>query len=177
MIKMRGNRRERGKNEGFSLIELIIAVAILAVLTGLLAPQFIKYVEKSREVRDIQAMDTVYSAVQVVLTSEDVYEELLSGTETETFKDSLENVLERDDAFGYEMKSLLGETKGELKSRKATDAGRICVEIEYREGKSDSEKGISEPGGFGITVYCGDSAANPVGELEAIGSNLAEEGR
>ncbi|WP_347134021.1 prepilin-type N-terminal cleavage/methylation domain-containing protein, partial [[Clostridium] symbiosum] len=42
-----------GKNtdtdKGFSLIELIIAIAILIILTGLLAPQFMKYIEKSRK--------------------------------------------------------------------------------------------------------------------------------
>lgn len=52
---------KKKNNKGFSLIELIIAIAILIILTGLLAPQFMKYIEKSREAKDVQAMDTVYS--------------------------------------------------------------------------------------------------------------------
>lgn len=35
-------------NDGFSLVEIIIVVAIMAVLAAALAPQLIKYIEKSR---------------------------------------------------------------------------------------------------------------------------------
>lgn len=38
-----------GKDRGFSLIELIIAIAILVILTGILVPQFLKHIEKSRK--------------------------------------------------------------------------------------------------------------------------------
>lgn len=51
-------------NKGFSLVELIVVIAIMAVLIGVLAPQFIKYVEKSRQTTDIQNMDTCVSAVR-----------------------------------------------------------------------------------------------------------------
>ena len=35
-------------NQGFSLVELIIVIAMMAVLVGLLAPTFLQYVEKAR---------------------------------------------------------------------------------------------------------------------------------
>lgn len=34
---------------GFSLVELIIVIAIMAVLAGALAPMLIKYIQKSRD--------------------------------------------------------------------------------------------------------------------------------
>jgi prepilin-type N-terminal cleavage/methylation domain-containing protein len=50
-------------NKGFSLVELIIVIAIMAVLVGVLAPQFIKYVEQSRKSRDIQTAQEIREAV------------------------------------------------------------------------------------------------------------------
>ena len=50
-------------NQGFSLVELIIVIAIMAVLVGVLAPQFIKYVEQSRRSRDIQTAQEIRESV------------------------------------------------------------------------------------------------------------------
>ena len=50
-------------NKGFSLVELIVVIAIMAVLVGVLAPQFIKYVVSSRRSTDVQNAETIRSAV------------------------------------------------------------------------------------------------------------------
>ncbi len=57
-------------NKGFSLVELIIVIAIMAVLVGVLAPQFIKYVESSRQSTDIDDVAEYKTAVETYVADE-----------------------------------------------------------------------------------------------------------
>lgn len=67
-------------NKGFSLIELIIVVAIMAVLIGVLAPQYIKYVEKSRASVDEDTADTLLSAGYLIASDEDYFPDISTGS-------------------------------------------------------------------------------------------------
>lgn len=65
------NQKTMG-NKGFSLVELIVVIAIMAVLVGVLAPQFIKYVEKSRISTDIQNMEQLKTSIEVYVAENPV---------------------------------------------------------------------------------------------------------
>lgn len=54
---------KRKNNKGFSLVELIIVIAIMAILVGVLAPQFAKYLGKSKAATDVQNAQQIASAI------------------------------------------------------------------------------------------------------------------
>lgn len=61
-------------NKGFSMVELIIVIAIMAILAGALAPALIKYINKSRVSTDIQTGQTIATAIQTALSNEAGYD-------------------------------------------------------------------------------------------------------
>ena len=57
--------RQKKNNKGFSLVELIVVIAIMIVLVAVLAPVFTKYVEQSRRATDVQNANTIAEAILV----------------------------------------------------------------------------------------------------------------
>ena len=49
-------KKKKANNKGFSLVELIIVIAIMAILVGVVGSQVVPYLEKSRKSKDIQIL-------------------------------------------------------------------------------------------------------------------------
>jgi prepilin-type N-terminal cleavage/methylation domain-containing protein len=75
------NQIMENENKGFSLVELIVVIAIMAVLTSVLAPSLLGYVEKSRMQKDDSAMGEVANAIKLALADQNVYDECLTYNE------------------------------------------------------------------------------------------------
>ena len=56
------NKRQKS-NGGFSLVELIVVIAIMVVLVAVLAPIFTKYIESSRRSTDVQNANAIAEGV------------------------------------------------------------------------------------------------------------------
>ena len=63
-------------HRGFSLVELIIVIAIMAVLVVILLPQFLKYVESSRLAKDEYQAEEMKKVVTIAWTIEIINKEL-----------------------------------------------------------------------------------------------------
>ena len=55
----------RKSNKGFTLVELIIVIAVIAILSAVVAPQYIKYVERSRQGVDASTLQEVKHIVEI----------------------------------------------------------------------------------------------------------------
>ena len=62
-------------NKGFSLVELIIVIAIMAILVAIMAPFLLKYIEKSKVSTDLRSLDAVYQAVIYAMNDSNVVQD------------------------------------------------------------------------------------------------------
>ena len=139
-------------NKGFSLVELIIVIAIMAILVGVMAPQLIKYIEKTNVSSDTQLADTVKSAVTTaimdpaVITSSGYSFKNTSASITSInlggeFQNSVAETLGTD-------KSGLANVPKKLKSKGATDitviiAGSNAVHVRVDGSHADAKSGTA----------------------------------
>lgn len=68
-------------NKGFSLVELIIVIAIMAVLVAVLAPQYMRFIERGRAASDRDNLEAMRSALEVYYV-DPISATHLSGGET-----------------------------------------------------------------------------------------------
>lgn len=69
-------------NKGFSLVELIIVIAIMVILIAVLAPQYLRYVEKSRVASDQNTIVEYINAMQTIASDPEI--NIPSGSTTLT---------------------------------------------------------------------------------------------
>ena len=74
----------KNNRKGFTLAELLIVVAIIAVLVAIAIPIFTTQLEKSREATDVANLRDYYAEISVALLSGDLSDSGATGTSTTT---------------------------------------------------------------------------------------------
>ncbi len=81
----------KGNNKGFSLVELIVVIAIMGILAVTLAPRLMHYVEKARVASDQEVANTILTAAKFGYMQ---YEEDWESIDTEGATDADPDTLE-----------------------------------------------------------------------------------
>ena len=78
-------------NEGFSLVELIVVVLIMAIIAVALAPQVMKWVENSRLAKDVETRNTLREQCEIAVADVDAFEVIKDGGYTITMTKTGDN--------------------------------------------------------------------------------------
>ena len=126
--KMYDLQKKKGK-KGFSMIELIIEIAIMAILIALIGTQLIPYLEKSREKRDMTTLDTILTATQSVISENELTDKVTDGATITTVIGAY-----TDDFQSYAGLKLDDTPFKSKKADSSTTVGSVTIQVDDSSG-------------------------------------------
>ena len=144
MLQNMKAKNEKKDNKGFSLVELIIVIAIMAILVGIVGTQVLPYINKSKEAKDFQIINsyctaaaTAYSTYAEKITTTDscvvdVYAADLADDDTN--KKPLKKLQDEIQTLtGYKQ---LSDLTNKMGSKKGQSITKIVIVINPTDSKS-----------------------------------------
>lgn len=142
------------EEKGFSLVELIIVMAIMAILVGVVASQVIPYMEKSRQSKDQQQLSSLCTDIVSAISQADTDPGDIAANELSNAGNSagswgkvLEGLRSADGTTDKSLADIESGVTGKLKSKLAGTSPKIYVK---------RDNGV-------VTVFVADSTGASVG--------------
>ncbi|MBE5923359.1 MAG: prepilin-type N-terminal cleavage/methylation domain-containing protein [Lachnospiraceae bacterium] len=137
---------KRMKNKGFSLVEIIIVIAIMAILSAALAPALIKYINRSRLSADVDTGSEIAGAIMRAVTNDDAFQAAvehpttpypLNSMDGARFKEEVFKPFACDSIYGKAKKDAHGDAIPSNEYYYTLDASKNRVEVFYGDKTSD----------------------------------------
>ena len=129
-------------NKGFSFVEIVIVVAIMAIASAILAPQLIKNIERTRLSTDAQSCATIKRCVNATLANQEVWKDVTSWRKgkfkfylrmSNDGKELFIQGLQDGEDTANEIRGLLGDLKNPKQAGK--ESYLVIVEVKEKEKK------------------------------------------
>ena len=129
MIKKKANKK------GFTIMEMLIVVAIIAVLAAIAIPTFNGALTKSKEAADVANIRAAYAEVQVQILTEDLV--------STSYKSAFETALGTTSALNYADKYSFNEAGTKIDSAGSDDESNKykLATIVYKADKLEGKNG------------------------------------
>ncbi len=111
-------------NKGFTMVELIIVIAIIAVLAAVLAPQYLRFVEDSREATDVDKAAQIETTLNVLIAANDIDYSATAANNTLTW-----DLATGDLTFGSGLTGAAATEAGFLSQLNATSDDLIVTSV------------------------------------------------
>lgn len=148
------------EEKGFSLVELIIVMAIMAILVGVVASQVIPYMEKSRQSKDQQQISSLATSMVSAIAQDDSFDlatKAATATADITFELNKTNLTSKTSAT-------IESTFAELCGQADTDAVVTKVKSKFTSKKakaSENKLYVTLKADGSVTIDLGTAAGTP----------------
>lgn len=149
---------QENDKKGFSLVELIIVMAIMAILVGVVASQVIPYMEKSRQSKDQQQISNLATSMVSAIAQDGTFD---LATEAATADISFELSTAN---LASNTTSTIESTFAELCGQSDTDAVVTAVKDKFTSNKAKTAGNklfVTLKKNGSVTIDCGTAAGSP----------------